>query len=168
VAKTLKYTGESQKLVRAGKVEGGVLEYSLDGEDFNDAVPEAVDVGDYTVYYRAKGDDNHKDSEVMSVSASIQEADDRGLADKTFGDFSGLESFVLDAGDKKVSVSVKGCQGMNMKFELKAKDGGYVIVSSADNYGRTAEFDLSFDKEGNNVAANVTCEEYHSKYENKQ
>ncbi|MDO5478797.1 MAG: hypothetical protein Q4G23_06485, partial [Clostridia bacterium] len=50
--KSLKYTGEEQELVIEGSTDIGIMEYSLDGEEFSDAIPVATNAGEYTVYYR--------------------------------------------------------------------------------------------------------------------
>jgi hypothetical protein len=73
-AKELTYTGDAQKLVRVGKVDGGTMEYSLDGETFSKDNPTATEVGTYTVYYRAAGDENHTDAEGGSLTVTIAKA----------------------------------------------------------------------------------------------
>ena len=70
---SLLYTGTARKLVSAG-VAGGVtgttntthgnkVQYKLDDGEWGDNVPEATEIGDYTIYYKVKGDANHKDLE---------------------------------------------------------------------------------------------------------
>ena len=74
-AKTdLVYTGSAQELVTAGTATGGELQYSLDGTDYSAAVPTATDAGEYTVYYKVVGDDNHTDTAAQTVSVSIAKA----------------------------------------------------------------------------------------------
>ena len=68
----LTYTGAPQKLISAGDATGGTLLYSLDGENYQADLPKAVDAGSYTVYYKVQGDGNHTDSEVKSVTVSIE------------------------------------------------------------------------------------------------
>ena len=69
------YNGEAQALVTAGTANGGELLYSLskDGE-YSAAVPTATEAGKYTVYYKVKGDSNHKDTEPESVNIEIEYA----------------------------------------------------------------------------------------------
>ncbi len=71
----LTYTGSEQKLVVAGTAEGGEMLYSLDGENFSKAIPRATDAGNYTVYYYVKGDDNHYDTSVESLTVTISKAE---------------------------------------------------------------------------------------------
>ena len=68
---TLVYSGEAQQLVTAGEAEGGTMVYSLDGTDYQTAIPTGVDAKIYTVYYKVQGDSNHSDTEVKSVTATI-------------------------------------------------------------------------------------------------
>ncbi len=62
---------QSQELVTAGTATGGTMVYSLDGTNFTPAIPKAKDAGDYTVYFKAKGDGNHTDSAVGTVTVTI-------------------------------------------------------------------------------------------------
>ena len=56
---TLVYSGKAQQLVTAGEAEGGTMVYSLDGTDYQAAIPTGVDAKTYTVYYMVQGDSNH-------------------------------------------------------------------------------------------------------------
>ena len=67
----LVYTGEEQALITAGKADGGTMQYSLNGTDWQDTVPVGTNAGTYTVWYQAIGDGNHNDSEPTSVSVTI-------------------------------------------------------------------------------------------------
>ena len=68
---TLVYNGEAQQLVTAGEADGGTMAYSLDGMDYQSAIPTGVDAKTYTVYYKVQGDSNHTDSEPASVCVTI-------------------------------------------------------------------------------------------------
>ncbi len=69
----LVYNGEEQALVTPGTAIGGTMEYSLDGETWGAEIPTATDAGEYTVYYRVKGDANHNDVAGGSVKVTIAE-----------------------------------------------------------------------------------------------
>ena len=77
---SLVHNGKPQKLVVAGKVEGGTLQYFIGKDaplreaDWEDDIPTATDAGKYTVWYRVKGDANHNDSDPASVVAKIAKA----------------------------------------------------------------------------------------------
>ena len=66
VANALTYNGEAQPLVN---VDGTWL-YSLDGETYSEAVPTAVNAGEYTVYYKAAEAD-----EPQVIAVTVAKAD---------------------------------------------------------------------------------------------
>ena len=71
----LVYSGEEQTLITEGKAEGGKIVYSLDGNTFTENVPTATNAGEYTVYYKVVGDENHNDVEgTNSIVVTIKKA----------------------------------------------------------------------------------------------
>ena len=75
-AKTdLVYTGAAQELVTAGTATGGTMVYSLsENGTYAEAIPEGTYAGDYTVWYKVKGDGNHSDTAPQSIEVSIGKA----------------------------------------------------------------------------------------------
>ena len=71
----LVYNGGEQTLITAGTALGGKLKYRL-GEtgEFTEALPKATDAGTYAVYCMVEGDVNHRDSEVQSLTVTIDKA----------------------------------------------------------------------------------------------
>lgn len=69
---TLIYNGSSQTLVTDGEIIGGAAEFSLDGTVWSEELPKGKNAGEYTVYYRIKGDKNHLDGESGSIIVSIE------------------------------------------------------------------------------------------------
>ena len=69
----LKYNGSEHILLGfVGTANGGTMQYSLDNSSWSDAIPKGTNAGEYTVYYKAKGDGStHSDSTVASISATI-------------------------------------------------------------------------------------------------
>ena len=80
-ANTLNFTGLAQELIVAGSVAGGIgtMQYSLDGTNWNTDIPTGTDEGDYTVYYKVVGDDNHNDVAAQSFKVTIGAALDIDL-----------------------------------------------------------------------------------------
>jgi hypothetical protein len=80
-ANTLNFTGQAQALIEAGSVSGGIgtMQYSLDGTNWSTDIPTGTDEGDYTVYYKVVGDDNHNDVAAQSFKVTIGEALDIDL-----------------------------------------------------------------------------------------
>ena len=76
-AKSLKYNGSDQELVNAGTTPDGTMQYSLNGTTWSTAIPKGKDAGNYTVYYKVKGDSDHIDytpaSNTVSVSIAPKE-----------------------------------------------------------------------------------------------
>ena len=67
----LVYTGEEQALITAGKADGGTMQYSLNGTDWQDTVPVGTNAGTYTVQYQVIGDSNHNNTKPALVNATI-------------------------------------------------------------------------------------------------
>ena len=73
-AKTgLTFNGTEQVLVNAGSgIIGGTLQYKLDGGSYNAELPKATNAGNYTVYYKVKGNNTtHSDSSEQSFTVTI-------------------------------------------------------------------------------------------------
>ena len=71
----LVYTGSAQELVTAGVADGGTMQYKL-GTDgtWSSEIPTATNAGEYTVYYKVLGDDNHGDIAEASVMVVMAKA----------------------------------------------------------------------------------------------
>lgn len=70
----LTYNGKAQNLIAIGSSETGTVEYSLDKTNYSTTIPTGIDAKSYTVYYRVKGDANHKDANGGSVNVAIAKA----------------------------------------------------------------------------------------------
>lgn len=69
----LTYDGTEHELLAAkGSATGGTMQYKLGSDGtWSGDIPKAADASEYTVYYKAKGDSFHSDSEVKSVTVTI-------------------------------------------------------------------------------------------------
>lgn len=70
----LVYTSQPLALLNAGTVEGGTMQYSLDGTEYAATVSTGTDAGEYTVYYKVVGDDNHNDVDAKTLTVTIEKA----------------------------------------------------------------------------------------------
>ena len=70
----LTYDGESHALVTAGAAKGGEMQYSIDGSSYSATIPTGTDAGEYTVYYKVAGDDNHSDTQPAAITVTIARA----------------------------------------------------------------------------------------------
>lgn len=75
VKNDLVYTSQPQALLNAGTVEGGTMQYSLDGTEYAATVSTGTDAGQYKVYYKVVGDDNHNDVAAQTLDVTIGKAD---------------------------------------------------------------------------------------------
>ncbi len=129
------YNGKAQSLVTAGTVEGGTMQYSLNGDTWSDKVPTAIEVGTYTVWYKAVGDAQHFDSEPQSVASTIVKdvikLTARGHV-QNVGDVAGRAS------GKGIAVGTEG-RGLRLEqFSLalpKDADGGLEYRGHLQNSG---------------------------------
>lgn len=73
-ANNLTYNGKPQDLVSVGTATGGTVWYSSTGEagPYGPTIPQETHAGEYTVYYKVKGDGNYTDSDVFHVFVTIQ------------------------------------------------------------------------------------------------
>ena len=134
-ANELVYDGTDQVLLTAGETSDGTILYSADGEGFGEELPTGKDVGQYTVYYKVIGDENHEDTEVQPVEVAILQ---RSLsvtaenAEKVYGDV-----------DPEFTYRVEGLvEGDELSGALSRMKGGSVgnydilqgTLSAGDNY----------------------------------
>ena len=118
----LAYTGESQKLVEAS-VKGGTIKYSESGILYHDVVPTRYDVGEYTVYYKVIGDDNHNDIlDARYVTASISKADMTISAPD--------QEHVYDGNKYGDPISAVTVDGSAVKIRYGTKEGEYNLNSA--------------------------------------
>ena len=74
-AKTgLAFTGSAQALVTAGTATNGTMQYSLDNKTWGNDVPTGTNAGNYTVYYKVKGNANYNDANGGSIPVTINKA----------------------------------------------------------------------------------------------
>ena len=67
----LLFTGSAQALVTAGMATNGTMQYSLDNTTWGNDVPTGTNAGDYTVYYKVKGNANYNDANGGSIPVTI-------------------------------------------------------------------------------------------------
>ena len=66
---SLTYTGSAQNLVSAGTTSHGTITYSTaQNGTYSTTIPTGTNAGDYTVWYKLTGDDNHNDVAATQVT----------------------------------------------------------------------------------------------------
>ena len=79
-ARDLTYNKQAQELITAGSIEGAGnlqqcrMEYSLDNQTWDTALPKGTDAGSYTVFYRVVADANHNDVAAQFINVPIYKA----------------------------------------------------------------------------------------------
>ena len=153
----LVYTGNPQELVNAGSASGGTLKYSLDGENYSESIPSATNAGNYIVYYKVFGDDNHNDTAVEELHVSIAKAAAVLTAPtaKEGLHYNGEDQALVNAGSTTFGEVLYKINDGEYSIELpKAKNVGtytvYYKVESTDNYDGVAEASLTVTIEANN------------------
>ena len=99
----LVYTGSAQALVTAGEATGGGMMYRLgDSGDFSADIPTGTNAGDYSVWYKVVGDENHSDTDPVEVEVTISRASIAN-AEVTLGG----GPFTYTGSEQKPTVTVK-------------------------------------------------------------
>ena len=77
-AKNMTYDGTERELVTAGAAKDGTMNYALGTDSttvpttWSEEIPKAAQAGTYYVWYKAKGDSSHADSEPDCVTSTIK------------------------------------------------------------------------------------------------
>ena len=131
-AENLTYTGSEQALVTAGTASGGTMQYSLDGTNYSAKVPAATDAGDYTVYYKVVGDQNHNNVAAASIPVTIARKAVTVTADDA--------SKVYGAADPALAATVSGTVGSDkVTYTLSRTDGEDVNTYDITASGETVQ-----------------------------
>lgn len=71
-ANTLTYTGAAQELITKGETNDGTLVYSLtENGEYTETIPTGTAAGEYSVWYKVKGNKNHNDSTPTEIKVTI-------------------------------------------------------------------------------------------------
>jgi methionine-rich copper-binding protein CopC len=139
----LVYNRKAQELITAGSTVGGTMEYSLDNANYSTKIPTGVDAGQYTVYFRVIGDENHASMAPESLVVTMNA--------------KSLSNPVID-----LSLMVFRYDGTEKKPDVTVKDGDDVVpaseytVSYSDNINVGPALVIVRDKEGGNYMVNGT------------
>ena len=141
-AKTLTYNAEEQPLVEAGTASGtAAVVYSLDGENYSEAIPTGKDAGSYAVYYKVVAGDNQTSDETAQydpVSVVIAKAT---LTSATLEAselvYNNQEQTVVVT-DVKAGELVVPAEGYTVSGATAKEKGEYVVTVSAVEDGNFA------------------------------
>lgn len=74
IANNPTYAGRMQELMTAATVNGGTMVFSFNKEGGYSPTLSAEKAGNYTVWYKVLGDDNHNDSVPASIDVELKRA----------------------------------------------------------------------------------------------
>ncbi len=140
------YTGTAHELVTAGTTDDGTMQYKLGSGEWSETIPTAKNAGDYTVYYKVKGDENHDNTEEASVSVAIKKATPTA---ENFT-FTSPENLTYDGNEKTATVEANtGITGMGA-ITVKYYDSEGKVVTPKEKGTYTVKIDVA---EGENFTA---------------
>ena len=114
-ANELTYTGKGQDLVTKGETEDGTIVYAIgesadtapNADAFSENIPGGTEAGDYYVWYKVIGDENHNDSEPVCVKVTIAEPEDSSTPDSSETDSSTADSSTVDSSEAESKADSK-------------------------------------------------------------
>ena len=134
----LKYDGTEQALLGfVGTANGGTMQYSLDNATWSTAIPMGKNAGEYTVYYKAKGNSGHSDSAVANISVTIAQKDISSVTIGSIADHPYTDSAITP--DPVVTDSTTPL----------AKDTDYTVSCTNNKYVGTNTAKLTITGKGN-------------------
>ena len=136
------FDGEKHELVKPGASEHGTFEYSMNGTDYSTEIPEESEAGDYTVYVRFVGDENHKDKDPFTVCSKILKNSDTDYSEEPEAIdsvYDGQPHDLISSGSVDISVGT-------ILFSLDGEQWSQVIPQMSE----VGEYNVYFMIKGSN------------------
>ena len=138
----LTYTGQEQALVTEGSTTGGILQYSLDGGEYDEAIPTGIDAKDYTITYKVVGTDNYNGVEAGDpITVTIAKATPTVTPPTAIEglEYTGAPQALITAGDATGGEMQYSTDGESFSAEIPTgEDAGtyyiYYKVEEGGNY----------------------------------
>lgn len=133
----LTYSGADQALITEGTATGGTMQYALSASpetqpkgEYSETVPSGKNAGNYYVWYKVKGDENHNDAAPACVTATIKKADSSPTAkDLTY---NGQAQQLVKAGQ---SPAIKVVYALGEDGQTAPTEGYSETIPTATNAG---------------------------------
>lgn len=133
----LTYSGADQALITEGTATGGTMQYALSASpetqpkgEYSETVPSGKNAGNYYVWYKVKGDENHNDAAPACVTATIKKADSSPTAkDLTY---NGQAQELVKAGQ---SPAIKVVYALGEDGQTAPTEGYSETIPTATNAG---------------------------------
>ena len=106
----LVYNGDEQELINAGISSVSPILYSLDGENYSETIPNAVNAGLYTVYYKIDETENYLGLEPQVIEVAIGKANPVYTAPVALDDlvYNEENQALVTAGSNNILYSLDG------------------------------------------------------------
>ena len=158
---TFEYTGEAQPLIVSSGVEGGTVYYALGenaetapaDEAFSETIPSASEPGEYYVWFKVVGDENHSGAEPACVKVTIAERELVTISGSIFQSDAitadGGATVRLTRGGEIVAETVAGSDG---SYSFTVPAGVYNLVMISGDVTMTEMVEASGDVSHNVIA----------------
>ena len=143
-AADITYDGKAHELLVPGTTNGGEVLYALGSQTgaYSAAIPTASEAGEYTVYYKVVGDENHNSFGVTPVTVTIKKATTQIIEFPAKIDplvYSGQPLELVTAGKTNVGSIVYSLDGTSFSSTIPTgtNAGAYTVhfkVDETDNY----------------------------------
>ena len=129
----LTYDGTDQELVTPGINEGGEWQYKIGDDEYSNATPTGNAVGDYTIYYKFVGDDNHNNIDEASFVVNIDYNDDQKAANTVIGLIAAIGEVEYTTECKgKIDAAREAYNGLEDETQ-KPLVGNYDVLTAAES-----------------------------------
>ncbi|MCH5204747.1 MAG: hypothetical protein J1F03_08350, partial [Oscillospiraceae bacterium] len=141
------YNGMAEDLITGGSAVGGTMKYWLsddpnanppaDNSEYSSTIPARANAATYTIWYKVIGDENHKDTEPNSVTATISPYP---LEIKKSVTYNGGDTFTLALEGVKADgaviayVKTSGKNAGSYGYPAANSDGIFTVELSNSNY----------------------------------
>jgi len=145
------FSNRDQELVIAGTASGGTMVYSVDDANgtYQEAIPTRMNAAQYTVYYKVQGDANHSDSDVGSVTVTIDPKVVNPATIELLEGGAALVNYTYDGTAKEPKVVVK--DGSTV-----IKDKEYNVIYRDNTDAGRATVEITDAQNGNYVVTGST------------
>ena len=136
----LAYSGRPQALVEVTEpAVGGAFQYSMaEAGGYSASIPTGTNAGDYTVWYKVVGDENHSDTAPQQLTVAIAKGEGRGAV--TMADYTCMDNSV----EPVVSSDTNGTENVTYSYKPKgAEDSAYSAEKPLTTGSYTVKAELS-------------------------
>ena len=140
----LEYNGSPQQLITKGEIEGGTIQYSLNGKEYTTTLPEGKDADTYTINYKINGDEKHKDVPPLAKPLEVTITPKQLTADEKEIVLDTSYNYTYNGEEKKPGIKV-------MDGEIEIPNEEYTVSYNNNINAGTATITISDVENGNYI-----------------